>query len=109
MNNFVAKQADAAGPASDSNRLAVSVEAIRALPASFAKEHRVLPLKIDNGVIHIATSAPGNARVIDDIRLLTGLEVEESEAAESHISEKIAACYQVTVEKMIENLGPQNS
>jgi len=88
MNNFVAKQADAAGPASDSNRLAVSVEAIRALPASFAKEHRVLPLKIDNGVIHIATSAPGNARVIDDIRLLTGLEVEESEAAESHISEK---------------------
>ena len=108
MNNFVAKQADAAGPASDSNRLAVSVEAIRALPASFAKEHRVLPLKIDNGVIHIATSAPGNARVIDDIRLLTGLEVEESEAAESHISEKIAECYQVTVEKMIENLGPQS-
>ena len=92
----------------DNGRLAVSVDAIRALPASFARQHRVLPLKIHDGVIHIATSTPGNARVVDDIRLLTGLEVEESEAADSDISEKIAECYQVTVEKMIENLGPQS-
>lgn len=108
MNNFAEKHADTIGQGSDSNRLAVSVEALRALPAGFARQHRVLPLKIHQGVIHIATSTPGNARVIDDIRLLTGLEVEESEAGESHISEKIAECYQVTVEKMIENLGPQS-
>ena len=58
----------------------VSPQAIRALPADFVKRHRVLPFKIHNGTIHIATAEPGNQRVIDDIRLLSGLEVQESEA-----------------------------
>jgi type II secretory ATPase GspE/PulE/Tfp pilus assembly ATPase PilB-like protein len=107
LNGSDPKQPGAPGQTTDSTQLAVSLEAIRALPAGFAKQHRILPLKIHNGVMHIATSAPGNARVIDDIRLLTGLEVEESEAPEARILEKIAECGQVTVEKMIENLGPQ--
>src|SRR5579884_1482438 len=89
--------------------LAVSMEAVRALPASFARQHGVLPLKIQNGVLHIATVSLGNERVIDDIRLLTGLEVSETQAAEAQIYPRIAECYQVTVEKMIENLAPQGS
>src|SRR6185503_2829717 len=60
------------------------------------------------GTIHVATAAPGNQRVIDDIRLLTGLEVQESEAPADEVSEKIAAHYQVTVERMIENLSPES-
>ena len=85
---------------------AVSPEAVRALPADFVKLHRVLPFKISAGTLHIATATPGNQRVIDDIRLLTGLEVEETEAPEAEIVEKISGHYQVTVEKMIENLTP---
>src|SRR3954464_10640538 len=88
-------------------RVNVSPEAIRALPAAFVKRHRVLPFEIHNGTIHIATAEPGNQRVIDDIRLLSGLEVQESEAPSSEILEKIAECYQVTVEQMIENLSPE--
>ena len=88
--------------------LAASSEAVRALPAEFVKRHRVLPLNISNGTLHIATATPGNQRVIDDIRLLTGLEVEETETPEAEIAEKIAGHYQVTVEKMIENLSPGN-
>ncbi|HEX3800348.1 MAG TPA: GspE/PulE family protein [Verrucomicrobiae bacterium] len=87
----------------------ISPEALRVLPANFARQHRVLPLKIQDGVIHIATSTPGNARVIDDIRLLTGLEVEETEDTAENIAEKIAEFYSVTVEKMIENLGAQST
>src|SRR5690349_9857362 len=64
-------------------RLAVSPEALRTLPADFVKRHRVLPFKIQNGTLHIATADPGNQRVIDDIRLLSGLEVQESAAASS--------------------------
>ena len=64
-------------------RLTVSPEAAGALPAEFIKRHRVLPLKMSGGTIVIATAEPGNQRVIDDIRLLTGLEVEEHEAVES--------------------------
>ena len=93
--------------AGSANRPEVSSDAIRALPAEFAKRHRILPVGIDSTTIRILTASPGQQQVIDDIRLLTGLEVEESEAPAAEILEKIAACYQVTVERMIENLGPE--
>ncbi|PYI88450.1 MAG: type II secretion system protein GspE [Verrucomicrobia bacterium] len=70
-------------------KLKVSPEAVRALPSEFVKRHRILPFEIQNGTIHVATSEPGNQRVIDDIRLLSGLEVQESEAPGSEIVEKI--------------------
>ncbi len=108
MSDSDTTNSDTLAQPADAARPAISAEALRALPASFAKQHRVLPLKIHDGVIYIATSTPGNARVIDDIRLLTGLEVEESEDTPAHISEKIAECYQVSVEKMIENMGVQS-
>ncbi|MEI9863352.1 MAG: hypothetical protein WDN00_02100 [Limisphaerales bacterium] len=78
-------------------------EIVHTLPAEFVKRHGILPLEITNGTIHIATSAPGNLRVIDDIRLLSGLEVEEIQAPAAEIAAKIAECYQVTVEKMVGN------
>src|SRR5215469_4431615 len=86
----------------------VSPEAIRALPADFVKQHQVLPLRIQSGILHIATAKPGDARVIDDIRLLTGLEVRETLIPAADILEKMAECYQITVEKMIENLNPDS-
>src|SRR6058998_3047234 len=90
------------------SKLDVSPEAVRALPSDFVKRHRVLPFQIRNSTIHIVTSDPGNQRVIEDIRLLSGLEVQETEAPAAEILEKIAECYQVTVEKMIENLNPEH-
>ncbi len=84
-------------------------DALRTLPAEFVKRHRVLPLKIENGHLHLATAEPGNARVIDDVRLLTGLEVIEEEFPAAEIAEAVAGRYQVTVEKMIENLGGEKS
>src|SRR5215510_9779130 len=85
----------------------ISPEAVKAVPADFARRHRILPFELRNGTIAIATSQPGNQNVIDDIRLLTGLEVHEQEFPANEILEKIAECYQVTVEKMIEKLGPE--
>ena len=89
-------------------KLNVSPEALRALPSDFVRSHRILPFEVSHGTIHIATADPGNQRVIDDIRLLSGLEVQESVASASEILEKIAECYQVTVEKMVENLRPEH-
>jgi type IV pilus assembly protein PilB len=84
-------------------------EAIRALPSEFVKRHRVLPLEIRNGTLRVATAAPGNQRLIDDIRLLSGLEVEESPASATELLEKIAECYRVTVEQMLETLTPDQA
>jgi type II secretory ATPase GspE/PulE/Tfp pilus assembly ATPase PilB-like protein len=80
-------------------------EALRMLPADFVKRFRVLPLRIQDGHLHIATAEPGNQRIIDDVRLLTGLEVVEEEYPAEEIAETITGRYQVTVEKMIENLS----
>lgn len=86
----------------------VAPEALQALPADFVKRHRVLPLEIRQGILSVVTAQPGNQRLVDDVRLLSGLEVRETAAPEAEIAEKIAECYQVTVEKMIENLHPEN-
>jgi len=91
------------------NRLEVSPDAVRAVPADFARRHRILPIAIDDTTIRILTASPGQHQVIDDIRLLTGLEVEETEAPADEILQKIGECYQVTVERMIEKLGPERS
>ena len=82
-------------------RLTASPDAIRALPPHFVQRHRILPLAIRDGTIHIATAEPGNQRVVDDIRLLSGFEVQEFEAPASEILERIGECYQVTVEKLM--------
>ena len=88
------------------SKLEIPVEAIRALPAEFVKRHQVLPFKIQSGILHIATAKPGDEKVVDDIRLLSGFEVHETEFPVADIMEKMAECYQVTVERMIENLNP---
>jgi type IV pilus assembly protein PilB len=85
-------------------KLVIPPEVIRVLPAEFAKRHRVLPYAIGDGTIHIAVAEPCGDRLTDDIRLVSGLEVQETLAPASEILEKIGECYRVTVEQMIENI-----
>ena len=80
-----------AEPSAAVSKFAATPDALRSLPADFVKRHRVLPLKISDGSLHIATAEPGNVRVIDDIRLLTGLEVVEENFPASEIAETISA------------------
>ena len=86
----------------------VSSEALRALPTDFVKRYRVLPVRLHQGVLLVATADPGNQRVIDDLRLLSGMEIEELEAPAAELAEKIAECYQVTVERLIEDFSPEH-
>jgi type IV pilus assembly protein PilB len=88
-------------------KVVISPEALRLVPSEFAKRHRVLPLSVRDSTIEIVTAQAGNQKLIDDLRLLTGLEVEEFLAPLPEILEKMAECYQVTVEKMIESLNPE--
>jgi type IV pilus assembly protein PilB len=94
---------------SDTEGLSISPEALRALPADFVKRHTILPLQIEQGTIRIATASPCDPRLVDDIRLLTGLEVEEQPTPVEQIRARIQESYQVTVEKMIEELGPERA
>src|SRR5215471_17922343 len=44
--------------------LEIAPETLRSLPADFVKRHRVLPIKLNNGTIHIVAAEPGNQTVI---------------------------------------------
>jgi len=85
-------------------RVDVSHEATQVLPLDFVKRNRIVPLEVSNGTLRIATSNPADDKVIEDVRLLSGLEVAESLAPEQEIREKISECYDITVERMVEDL-----
>ena len=81
-------------------------EALTRVPAEFAQRHALLPLSADNGILRVASAGPLDPEVVDDLRLLTGLEVLVESAPAESITEGIAERYQVTVERMISDLDP---
>jgi type IV pilus assembly protein PilB len=80
-------------------------EALRALPTDFVKRHRVLPLRVEEGNLYVASAEPLSEILIDDMRLLSGLEVREQRAPAAEVLEKIAEHYQITVEQIVENFA----
>lgn len=86
--------------------LEITDEVLRSLPATFVQEQRVFPIRLRPGILTVVLSTPASPRLLDDIRLLSGCEVEQFHAPEEEIIEKIAEYHQVTVEKMIADLDP---
>jgi general secretion pathway protein E len=54
----------------------VDSEWIKKVPIHFARRYRVLPLKVDDGVIVVATTDPLETAALDDLRLLLGMPVK---------------------------------
>ena len=54
----------------------VDYEWIKKVPIHFARRYRVLPLKVDDGAIVVATTDPLETAALDDLRLLLGMPVK---------------------------------
>ena len=54
----------------------VDHELIRKVPIHFARRYRVLPLKVEDGAIIVATTDPLETAALDDLRLLLGMPVK---------------------------------
>jgi general secretion pathway protein E len=54
----------------------VDHEWIKKVPIHFARRYRVLPLKVDDGAIIVATTDPLETAALDDLRLLLGMPVK---------------------------------
>ncbi|MDX9752426.1 MAG: type II secretion system ATPase GspE [bacterium] len=78
---------------------------INAVPAEFALHHCVLPLFQQNGTLTIATMDPNNLQVFDDLRMLTGFEIEVVLARKKALLENIERYFGASIEKMIANLS----
>jgi type II secretory ATPase GspE/PulE/Tfp pilus assembly ATPase PilB-like protein len=101
----VVPDAPSLGEPSAEGLRAPSPHALRLIPVEFAKRHLLLPLEVRTGTLLVACSTPPEDSLIDDLRLMSGLEVEIVPASAEAISEGLAEGYQLTVERMIEDLG----
>jgi len=78
----------------------ISQMAIQKVPAKFASHYKVLPLQFENNLLTIATSDPLDVRMLDDIKLLLGVEVKGVLATEPEITDGIRKYYGVGAETL---------
>jgi len=72
-------------PFVDLRDYAFSDKTIKQVPDYLLKEHKVIPLKLVGKVLTLAITDPVNVRAIDEIRLVTGFEVEPMIAVEEEV------------------------
>jgi type IV pilus assembly protein PilB len=65
-------------------------EVAQLVPAEFARRNCVLPMRRDNGHLAVAMSDPANLHLVNDLRLMTGLQVKPHIAAQSDILANLA-------------------
>ncbi|MBM3248801.1 MAG: type II secretion system protein GspE [Candidatus Omnitrophica bacterium] len=88
--------------------VSINKNVVKNVPAKFALHYKLMPLKIEGKVLTIALTEPTNMNVIDDIKLLLGLDVCPVLASEKEITEAIRKYYGVgaeTLEKIIDEQG----
>ncbi|HWN81756.1 MAG TPA: type IV-A pilus assembly ATPase PilB [Candidatus Udaeobacter sp.] len=71
----------------------IDQDAVKLLPQEIATKFQVLPVKREGRRLQIAMADPGNIFAIDDIKFITGYEVEPTVAAESAIKRLIDRHY----------------
>ncbi|MFB3893809.1 MAG: type II secretion system ATPase GspE [Phycisphaerae bacterium] len=91
-------------PVVDLENVTIDVETLRALPAKLVYRKHMVPIARVNGTLKVATSNPFDLYAFDEIRLLTGLEVQPVLAIEEEIDKVIKANYGVggdTIDEMM--------
>ena len=84
-------------PSINLNEFEVSAEVIKMIPKEVALKHQVIPVNRSGNTLIIAMADPSNYFAIDDIKFLTGFNVEVVVAAESAIMENIEKYYSNSV------------
>src|SRR3989338_9144292 len=87
---------------------AIDPAVVELLPINFAKENEILPLKRDNGTLHVAMADPTNFYALDDLRLLYDCNIRPVIAGSYEIVNAINAVYNKTTDRgdqAIDELG----
>jgi type IV pilus assembly protein PilB len=91
LAEFVSKQYGV--PTIDLDEFEVSEEIVRLVPEEVALKHTILPINRAGSTLIVATADPSNIFAIDDIKFLTGYNVEVVVAAEEAIRRAIDKYY----------------
>ncbi|MFN3682365.1 MAG: GspE/PulE family protein [Fimbriimonadaceae bacterium] len=80
-------------PFVDVTRIDPSPDVVSLISPELAKRTKSLPLKKEDGKLHVAMANPLDVFKIDELRLSTGLEIEALIAVEADLDEAIAKVY----------------
>ncbi len=83
-------------PAVDLNEFEIEQEVIRLIPKEVAEKHGCIPINRAGGSLIVAMADPSNIYAIDDIKFLTGYNVEVVVAPETSIKQAIQKYYDTT-------------
>ncbi len=93
-------------PMVDLTNVEIDVETLRAMPPKLVFRRHLVPLQKQNGTLRLATSDPFDLYSFDEVRMLTGLEVQPVLATSAEIDKVIKAYYGVggdTIEEMMDS------
>ncbi|MCX7648788.1 MAG: hypothetical protein N2Z60_09265, partial [Elusimicrobiales bacterium] len=65
------------------------------IPEKFARDNKIIPLFVENGVIAIAMSDPTDLMLLDNIRAMTGMDVQVFISTKAQILKVIDSFYQM--------------
>lgn len=86
---------------------------ISRVPLTFSRKNKLLPLRMENGVLTVATPEPLNYEALDDLRLIMGsVEVQPVLSSEREVIKALNRFYEQSAdspEEMIQSLDAQSS
>jgi len=100
--SFLSKQYGV--PAVSLDEISVPEEVIKMVPREVAFRHGIIPVERQGSSLIVAVSDPANIYAMDDIKFLTGYNVEMVVAAESSIKEALEQYYQEEAEEDIDDI-----
>ncbi|MZH02962.1 MAG: type II secretion system protein GspE [Nitrospinae bacterium] len=87
----------------------ISQDAIRKVPETIARKHRIIPINIENGSLKLAMADPLNIFAIDEVTIQSGMDVVTVLASEADIERAIQEEYGVaaSIKAAVNSLGVQ--
>ncbi|NLT20475.1 MAG: Flp pilus assembly complex ATPase component TadA [Syntrophomonadaceae bacterium] len=86
------------------NRMEINPETVKLLPTNMLSKHHVLPLSVNQGRMTLIMADPLNFQAIDDIRILTGMDVVPVMASERELESAIQQFTALQVDSKMEKL-----
>ena len=98
LTQFLAKQYGV--PAINLAEFDIEADVIALIPKDVARKHRVIPVNRADKTLIVAMSDPSNILAIDDLKFLTGYNIEVVVASEVSVTEALARYYEDKAEEL---------
>jgi type IV pilus assembly protein PilB len=102
LTEFVAKQYGV--PSINLDDFQIEAEVLALIPEDVANKHNVVPVNRAGSTLILATSDPSNIFALDDIKFLTGYNIQPVVASEDAIRKAIDTYYSQTDEDLLEDV-----